>query len=1289
MATKLQALEGMVPTMAVTHGMKSRKPSIRIGAIGLLLSFFGSVQFAAAQVTIFSENMGTPPGNTGVNAYTGWQNGAPITFSTTATTDVRTTNASSGYGGASGGGNVYMGTASGNFKDFLISGINTSGYTGLTLSFGIRRDANPANSLVVEVSADGITWGALSFLEPPSLNTWAMATASGTIPATANLRIRFQKNTAAAYRLDDIKVEGTVSGPIVNFNAATSSHNESAGAVAVSVAISPPPSAAGTISFTITGGTATYGVDYTTTPAAVANVVTVNVPIGATSASFNVNIVDDALNEADETITFSITGVTGGLNIGGATTHVLTIVDNDNTPTVEFGTLSVSALEGAGGQSFAITFTTPHPAGFTLTIQVTGTATYGAGNDFTTAPAASGGIMTLGPFSGASTGTTITATPLLDGLAEPTEEVIFTIISVSDPSFVIGPNNSATLHIGDIDSPPALFNPGDLVVVGVNANEQACGGGTSEDRISFFCFKEITFGTEIILTDNGYERCHPGQWGNGEGTVRMKRTGPAIPAGQVITFKISNTTGPSNVVSLAPDAAWSCTNINPIGAALNMNNGGDQLFFMQGGTWTPGTGGNNDATYDGTVLYAFSTNPSPPWTAICPTPSGGTQQSNLPPGVECFSTAPTMVSDFNKYVGPITAASQRDWIIRLDNLANWNSYGSCSIYNSTGYNWLSAPIMPILPGGMTHGLWRGAVNQDWFECKNWDDARIPDASTDVAINETAIRHCIVGQAGGLNPGGTASCASLLLNGTVVRNLTVDVGSTLNVGGRLLIDNYDTGNAGILTALVQSNGTINADSVRIKGYDNTVKASLQASADGSRINVGGDLQIDPGGRLHLQGSAALFGGTLELGGDFINKNDETFFADMYSQVILDGSGDQYIRNSNANEYFHNLRLSKPGGDVYLTAPITLRNELDLTQGRLFTTATELPTLSNTGAVVNASDASFVHGPFRKVGNTDFTFPIGKENSYRPASLSGITGGGSVAFTAEYFHHPGPGGGVPGNPLGLAHDATLHHVSDCEHWQIDRSNGSPNAFVTLSWRNPESCVVTLPADMRVAYWDGSQWTDRGGTPITGNNSAGTVTTANVQSSFVQPANYWTLASLSNENPLPIELLSFTAQAQGTLVDLEWSTASEKNNDYFTVERSADAVAFEPVLRVAGAGNSQQLLQYRDADRDPMTGLSYYRLRQTDYDGTSQVSDAVPVFFSRAADMTVLYGTDALYLQHGFARGSRLDILDPVGRLVRSTAIDHAGLMQLPLEGLAHGSYLLRLTDGRHVATTRLAY
>lgn len=1100
------------------------------------------------------------------------------------------------------------------------------------------------------------------------------------------------------YAEDDVSHLGShtmTCGPTVNFSTPTSSQAENTGAAAVNMTLSPATTVAGTVTITIGGGgTATYGAgnDYTTTPAG-PTTITVNVPAGATSASFTINMVDDILNEGDETIDFTITGTTGGISLGANVTHTFTIIENDLTATIEFGTLNVSALEGAGGQSFAITFTTPHPGGFTLTIQLTGTASYGAGNDFTTAPVASGGLMTLGPFSPLATGTTITATPLLDGLAESTEEVVFTIIAVSDPSFVIGSNNSATLHIGDVDSPPALFQPGDLLVVGVNANQFACGGASGEDKVSFFCFKEITYGTSIIITDNGYERCHAGQWGNSEGTIRFTRTGPAIPAGQVVTFQINNSSGPGNIVGLAPDNMWSCVSLNNptgwgAGTSVNFNSGGDQLFFMQGGTWNSGTWGNHDATYTGgTILFGFSSNPTWPWIASCPT--SPTQRSNLPPGIECFSMAPTSANDFSKYTGPTTSASQRDWIIRVADTGNWSSYPNCTNYNSGGYNWMTAPILTILPGGMTHGLWRGAVNQDWFECKNWDDARIPDASTDVAINETAIRHCIVGQAGGLNPGGTASCASMLLNGTVARNLTVDVGSTLNVGGRLLIDNYDTGNAGTLTVLVQSNGTINADSVRIKGHDTTVKASLQASADGSRINVGGNLQIDPGGRLHLQGSAALFGGTLELGGDFINKNDETFFADMYSQVILDGSGDQYIRNSNANEYFHNLRLNKPGGDVYLTAPITLRNELDLTLGRLFTSATELPTLSNGGSVVNASDAGFVHGPFRKIGNTDFTFPIGKENSYRPASLSGITGGAAMAFTAEYFHHPGPGGGVPGNPLGLAHDATLHHVSDCEHWQIDRSNGSPNAFVTLSWRDPESCVVTLPADMRVAYWDGSQWTDRGGTPITGNNSAGTVTTANVQSSFVQPANYWTLASLSNENPLPIELLSFTAQAQGTQVDLEWSTASEKNNDYFTVERSADAVAFEPVLRVAGAGNSQQLLQYRDADRDPMTGLSYYRLRQTDYDGTSQVSDAVPVFFSRTADMTVLYATDALYLQHGFAEGSRLDILDPTGRLVRSAAIDHAGLMQLPMEGLAHGSYVLRLTDGRHVATTQLAY
>jgi hypothetical protein len=223
------------------------------------------------------------------------------------------------------------------------------------------------------------------------------------------------------------------------------------------------------------------------------------------------------------------------------------------------------------------------------------------------------------------------------------------------------------LFIADNDSPPTVLAAGDILIVGVNANNGACpGGSTGEDFVSFFSFKPIQFGTRIILTDNGYERCTPGLWGNTEGTVEIRRTGPAIPAGQVVTIRITGTSGTGNVIGVAPDANWTCSSLNG-GTSLALNVGGDQLFFMQGGTWNTNTVGGNNATYTGTVVYGFSTNPSFPWSQTCPSPAGN-QRSNLPPGMNCFSQSPTLASDFNKYIGPLTIASSEigsyGWTIR-------------------------------------------------------------------------------------------------------------------------------------------------------------------------------------------------------------------------------------------------------------------------------------------------------------------------------------------------------------------------------------------------------------------------------------------------------------------------------------------------------------------------------------------------------------------------------------------------------------------------------------------------
>ncbi len=1087
-------------------------------------------------------------------------------------------------------------------------------------------------------------------------------------------------------------------GPTVNFSVASSTALESAGTVAVNMTISPITTASTTFTIDIGGSsTAAYGGgnDYITFPASLSPFTTITVTVGAGvgAASFDVIINDDLATEGDETIDFTLTNATGGTTLGSNLTHQFTITDNDNTPTIEFSTLSITALETAGPQTFdlSITGANPHPGGnVTFTVTTSGASvTYGlAPLDYTNSAGGGGGPFSRNVGIPTSTLFSFNVDPNVDGLNESTEWITFTINTVP-AGFNIGANTSATFYIGDIDSPPATFSPGDLAIVGVNANDGSCGGSVGEDRVSFFCFQEITWGTEIIITDNGYERCNPGEWGNSEGTVVMRRTGPAIPAGQVITFMITGASGSGNIVSMAPDANWSCTSINsPTGnpntaVALNVN--GDQLFFMQGGTWASGTSPNNNATYSGTVLYAFSTNPTFPWSANC----GSTQRSNRPPGVECFSMAPTLASDFNKYVGPTTSTTQRDWINRIDDPTNWNSYPDCGQYNSNGYNWLTAPIMPINPGAMTHGLWRGAVNSDWFECKNWDDARIPDPATNVVINTMAARPCEVGMAAGLNPGGTGVCASLLqdFNAATLRNLTVQNNSILSIGGPLTIQN--TTGAGVLVTLVKADATLKATSVDIQGLNpGAYRAVLRASELNSLVVVAGDVNIGTGGLLDLEDAGV--GGTLKLTGDFINTEDQTHFQENYSGVVFNGTADQWVTNPGFTENFYGLEMDKPTGDLYLAMPITVSDMLLFGAGRIMSTATELITLNSGGTAVGASNWSHVDGPMRKIGNTDFTYPIGKNNQYRPASLTGYIGSLASAFTAEYFN-ASPTAAL--GPSGLDHDATLHHVSGCEYWQIDRNGGgSPNAFVTLSWQDPISCSVTQLSDMLVAYRDGPLWTNRGNSATTGNTTAGTVRSGTIQSSFGPPTpNYWTLGSLSNENPLPIQLLSFTAQPNGGQVDLEWRTASEQNNDHFTVERSADAVTFTALLQVPGAGNSQSVIDYADVDPSPLDGLSYYRLRQTDIDGTTAVSDAVPVYFSggHGQPLQVLYGNDGLFLMHDFAPGSTLEVMDLTGRMVGSTGITAKGPVKVPMDGLARGVYLLRMSDGARTESTRVAY
>jgi hypothetical protein len=89
---------------------------------------------------------------------------------------------------------------------------------------------------------------------------------------------------------------------------------------------------------------------------------------------------------------------------------------------------------------------------------------------------------------------------------------------------------------------------------------------------------------------------------------------------------------------------------------------------------------------------------------------------------------------------------------------------------------------------------------------------------------------------------------------------------------------------------------------------------------------------------------------------------------------------------------------------------------------------------------------------------------------------------------------------------------------------------------------------------------------------------------------------------QTPLPVELISLTVSPleQERKVEVRWATATERDNDYFTVERSVDGYIYQEVERVQGASTTNTKQSYSILDAMPFTGLSYYRLKQTDLDG-----------------------------------------------------------------------------------------
>lgn len=527
-----------------------------------------------------------------------------------------------------------------------------------------------------------------------------------------------------------------------------------------------------------------------------------------------------------------------------------------------------------------------------------------------------------------------------------------------------------------------------------------------------------------------------------------------------------------------------------------------------------------------------------------------------------------------------------------------------------------------------------------------------------------------------------SAASLL--GAVNSSVTFLSGNTFN------------GDLSVTTGNLLFNGSV----FNGNGVFNKTGTAHNSSTGGNTFN--GSVEINTAGQMSLASSAAddfngnatfrrLGAGTFVVGNNFntsFSFNVSTIgstggpvqFGNGSGRTIFDGTAPQIFQgDAAAPPNVRNMTLAMTGaGELQLLSNVNVQADIAFTTGVVkpmaaTSTSNGLLILAHGSTMSDPADASsHAEGFVRKVGNTAFTFPVGGGGVYAPISISAPSTN-THHFTARYVSassHP--------TYLHTSKDITLDHLSQCEYWFLDRTNSTTNVSVTLSWNTPRSCGVTDLSQLAVARWNGSQWKDHGGTAI-GSLTSGSITTSAPVSLFASPSPF-TLASTGLANPLPIELISFTAVDEGATVRTEWSTAVEVNNDHFEVERSQDGVMFEAIGSVEGAGNSQSTNHYSFLDEQPLGGTSYYRLKQVDTDGTFTYGPVAAVVRSNSiADLKIWPNPverELHFTASGDAEAIRLH--DAAGRLIEEQhVVGYSGVITMDLDGVPSGVLILTVT------------
>ncbi len=372
------------------------------------------------------------------------------------------------------------------------------------------------------------------------------------------------------------------------------------------------------------------------------------------------------------------------------------------------------------------------------------------------------------------------------------------------------------------------------------------------------------------------------------------------------------------------------------------------------------------------------------------------------------------------------------------------------------------------------------------------------------------------------------------------------------------------------------------------------AAQEMSAQQAFTNMG-NLQVHTGGSLAGFGNftnnstaTLLNNGSIYLQGTV--TNDQASMTAGTGTLYLNSTASQSVSGTQILKTYNLITNNNAG--IVLNNSLSVAGAHTYTSGMITTSVTPDYMIYEAGSSYSgSSDARHVNGWVKKIGNTAFTFPVGDATYLRDVAVTALSA--TSEFNAHYY--------TPTFNY-TSFNAPLLLVKNNEYWQLDRVSGG-TAQVTLNWDHSKVTMDNIPLSYIVgAYYNGTAWTDIGGTA-----SGNVTTTGSVTTNAVNVFGSFTLGYRSF--PVPLKLLSFAATRQPGKTLVKWETENEESVSHFEVQRSFDGIHYT-VAGTVTARNLPTLQRYTFDDVIALQGLAYYRLRSVDIDGAFRYSRVVVV-------------------------------------------------------------------------------